>query len=166
MWLLREYLYRLEGLVNLSTQRIVRQVELSVFIHATEDRAKVLKAVRNLFPNESEFPSYTETSLEGYFGDSITSLHFLVKNRRPCNELFDHLIENLSSLDYIALKDELSQRIDETKNLYLRFDKQKASQSKFALDRHDAIRVKVSLTVPHKADPVEVLRVYLEDKRG
>ena len=152
-------------MVDLSAQRIVRQVEISVFAHATEDRAKVLRAVRNLFPRDAEFPSYSESDLEGYFGDPITTLHFLVKNRRPATELFDHIIQNLSSLDYVALLDELSQRIDETKNLYLRFDKQKAFMGKLALERHDSIRVKVSLIVPHKADPAEELRAYLEEAR-
>jgi len=141
-------------------------VELSVFIHATEDRAKVIKAVRGLFPKDAEFPSYTETNLDGYFGDPITTLSFVVKNRRPASELFDYIVENMDSLDYVTLLDELSQRIDETKNLYLRFDKQKAYVSKFVLNRHDSIRVKVSLLVPHKADPVEVVREYMEAIRG
>ena len=144
----------------------MRQVELSVFIHATEDRAKVIKAVRGLFPKDAEFPSYTETNLDGYFGDPITSLTFVIKNRRPSSEFFDYMVENLDSLDYVTLLDELSQRIDETKNLYLRFDKQKAFLGKFVLDRHDSVRVKVSLLGQHKADPVEVVREYMEALRG
>ena len=151
-------------MVNLSNQRIVRQVEISVFKHATEDRAKVLRAVRNLFPKDAEFPNYTETNLEGYFGDPIITLHFQIKHRRSATELFDNILENLSSLDYVSLLDELPQRIDETKNLYLRLDKQKAYLGKIALERHDPIRVKVSLLVPHKVDPAEHLREYLEAK--
>ena len=149
----------------MSTQRIVRQVEISVFKHATEDRAKVLKAVRNLFPKDAEFPNYTETNLDGYFGDPIITLHFLVKHRRQATELFDNIMENLSSLDYVSLLDELPQRIDDTKNLYLRLDKQKAFFGKVVLERHDSIRVKVSLLVPHKVDPAEFLGEYLEAKR-
>ena len=150
----------------MSTQRIVRQVEISVFKHATEDRARVLKAVQNLFPKDAEFPNYTETNLDGYFGDPIITLHFQVKHRRSATELFDNIIENLSSLDYVSLLDELPQRIDDTKNLYLRLDKQKAYLGKIALERHDPIRVKVSLLVPHKVDPAEHLREYLEAKNS
>lgn len=150
---------------GLSTDRIVRQVEISVFKHATEDRAKVLKAVQNLFPKDAEIPTYTETNLDGYFGDPIITLHFLVKHRRPATELFDNIIENLSSLDYLSLLDELPQRIDESKNLYLRLDKQKAYLGKIALEKHDAIRVKVSLLIPHKVDPAEHLREYLEARQ-
>lgn len=149
----------------MSTQRMIRQAEISVFKHATEDRAKVLKAVRNIFPRDAEFPSYNETVLDGYFGDPIVTLFFLVKNRRPATELFDYIIQNLSSLDYVSLLDELPQRIDETKNLYLRFDKQKAFLGKFAFEKHDPIRVKFSLLVPHKVDPAEHLREYLEATR-
>ena len=149
----------------MSTQRIVRQVEISVFKHATEDRAKVLKAVRNLFPKGAEFPNYTENNLDGYFGDPIITLLFQVKHRRPATELFDNIIENLTSLDFVSLLDELPQRIDETKNLYLRLDKQKAYLGKVVMERHDSIRVKASLLVPHKVDPAEYLREYLEAKR-
>ena len=150
----------------MSTERIIRQVEISVFKHATEDRAKVLKAVQNLFPKDAEFPNYTETNLEGYFGDPIITLHFHVKHKRPATELFDNIIENLSSLDYVSLLEELPQRIDETKNLYLRLDKQKAYLGKIVLERHDPLRVKVSLVVPHKVDPTDYLKEYLEAKRG
>jgi RNA binding exosome subunit len=148
-----------------SIQRIVRQVEINVFIHATEDRNSVVKAVRNLFPEGVDFPTYMESNLDGYFGDPITKLQFIVKNRRPATDVFENLVSNLSSLDYITLLDELSQRIDDTKNFYLRLDKQKAYQGKYILERHDAIHIKFSLIVPHKADPAEIVREYLEAKQ-
>ncbi len=150
------------GVYVMSVQRIVRQVEINVFIHATEDRAKVIKAVQNLFPASVDFPGYTETNLEGYFGDPITTLSFVVKNRRPSTELFENIVSNLSSLDYVTLIDELPQRIDETKNLYLRLDKQKAYLGKLVLEHHDALRIKVSVIVPHKGDPAQIVREYLE----
>ena len=151
---------------SMSAQRIVRQVELSVFIYATEDRAKVIKAVHNMFPKDSEIPSYSESDLDGYFGDPIITLQFVEKHRRPASELFNNIIRNLSSLDYLILLDELPQRIDETKNLYIRFDKQKALLGKLVLEHHDPVKVKISLMVPHKADPAKVLREYMEELRS
>jgi len=147
----------------MSSQRIMRQAEIKVFIHATEDRAKVIKAVHNLFPKDAELPNYTETNLEGYFGDPITTLSFIVKNRRPATDLFENFMAKLSSLDYVTLMDELSQRIDETKNLYIRLDKQKAYLGKIVLERHDPLRVKFSIIVPHKANPAQIIREYLEE---
>lgn len=151
------------GLDEMSSQRIVRKAEINVFIHATEDRAKVLKAVHNLFPSDTELPTYTEINLEGYFGDPITTLSFVVKNRRLATELFENIMAKLSSLDYVTLMDELPQRIDETKNLYIRLDKQKAYLGKIILERHDALRMKFSLIVPHKGDPAQIVKEYLEE---
>ncbi|MCW4011427.1 MAG: hypothetical protein NWF07_00400 [Candidatus Bathyarchaeota archaeon] len=151
------------GLDEMSSQRIVRRAEINVFIHATEDRAKVIKAVHNLFPSGAELPIYTETNLEGYFGDPITTLSFVVKNRRPATELFENILANLSSLDYVSLMDELPQRIDETKNLYIRLDKQKAFLGKVVIEHHDALRVKFGLIVPHKTDPAQIVKEYMEE---
>jgi RNA binding exosome subunit len=134
-------------------------------VHATEDRAKVLKAVWNLFPRDAEFPNYSETKLNGFFGDPITTMRFIVKHRRPATELLEQIIQNLSSLDYFTLLDELPQRFDDTKNMYLRFDKQKAFLGKLLLDRHDAIRLKISFLIPHKADPAEVIKEHMEKIR-
>ncbi|MFC1803439.1 RNA-binding domain-containing protein [Thermoproteota archaeon] len=150
----------------MSRPRIVRQAEIAVFTHATEDRSKVLKAVRNLFPKNIEFPNYTEFILDGYFGDPIITLHFIVKNRRTSSELFDNLVNGLSSLDYLMLLDDLPQRIGKKKKLYLRLDKQKAYLGYYVLEQHDPIRVKISLLLPHKTDPAGVLKEYMEKMRG
>jgi RNA binding exosome subunit len=149
----------------MSRKKIVRQIIITVFTHATEDRKKVITAVRNLFHKDSEFPNYTESNLDGYFGDPIILFNFIIKKRRLSTELFNNIINGLSSLDYLTLINELPHRIDDVKNLYLRFDKQKAYLGKYVLNNHDPIRVKVSLTLPHKADPVEALRKYLEETR-
>lgn len=138
-------------------------MELTVLVHATEDEAKVRKAVLNLFPPGAEPPAFEATGLTGYFGDPLTPLKMTVKNRRPATELLVNIVRRLNSLDQAAFMDELPQRIDETKNLYIRLDKQKALRGLVALDVHDAIRVKAKLQVPHGVDPVEATRRYLED---
>ena len=145
---------------------MVRHVTISVFSHATEKREKVLKAVSNLLPKKIEFPNYVETNLNGYFGDPIIFFHFIIKKSRPSTELFNNLINGLSSLDYLNFLNELSRRIDDAKNLHLRFDKQKAYHGKYVLEKHDPIKIKVSLIVPHKATPAKVLKEYLEEIRS
>ena len=143
-------------------ERVVRSVEITTLVHATEDESKVVNAVRNLFPRGSEPPAYQSTRLEGYFGDPITALKYHVKNRRQATDFLDNLVAGLSSLDLQTLLDELPQRIDGTKNLYVRLDKQKAYLGRFALERHDSIRVKAKLQLPHKADAVEYMRQHIE----
>lgn len=149
----------------MSVERPVRYVELSALVHATEDKQKVLRAICNLFPKGSEPSGVQETKLTGVFGDPIFSLKLEISKRRPGTDLLDHLIRSLSFLEYTGLLDDLPQRMDESKNLYLRFDKQKAYQGKTALETHDAIRVKFRLQVPHGSDPLAIMTKYIEDHK-
>jgi RNA binding exosome subunit len=146
--------------------RPVRSVELTALVHATEDDSKVRRAILNLFPPGAEPPAFEATALTGYFGDPITTLKVVVRNRRPAAELLANIVRRLSPLDQVTLVDELPLRMDETKNLYVRLDKQRALRGQVALDRRDAIRVKAKLQVPHGLDPVEAARRCLEDAAG
>jgi len=143
-------------------ERVVQRVEMTVLVHATEDESKVRKAIMNLLPPGIDPPAFEAIKLQGYYGDPITTLKLNVKHRRPATELLDHIVKRLSSLDLQTLLDELPQRIDESKNLYIRLDKQKAYTGKAVLETHDSIRVKARLRLPHKADPVESIRMYIE----
>lgn len=143
-------------------ERLVQTVELTVLVHATEDESKVRRAVLNLLPPDIYPPGFEAVKLEGYYGDPITVLKLNLKHRKPATELFEHIVRRLSSLDTSSLLDLLPQYIDESKNLYMRLDKQKAYTGKVVLERHDSIRVKARLRLPHKADPVESIRMYIE----
>ncbi len=141
---------------------LVQRVEVTALVHATEDESKVRKAVLSLLPPGIDPPAFEADKLKGYYGDPITALRLNVKRRKPATELLGHIVRRLSSLDLQTLLDELPQRIDGSKNLYLRLDKQKAYTGGAVLERHDSIRVKARLRLPHKADPVESMRIYIE----
>ncbi len=143
-------------------ERVVHSVEMTTLVHATEDESKVRRAVLNLLPADIDPPAFEAVKLQGYHGDPISALKLIVKHRRSATELLEHVVKRLSSLDLLSLLDELPQRIDESKNLYIRLDKQKAYTGNAVLERHDSIRVKAKLRLPHKADPVESIRMYIE----
>jgi RNA binding exosome subunit len=143
-------------------ERMVHTVELTVLVHATEDESKVRKAVLNLLPPDMYPPAFESVKLKGYYGDPITVLKLNVKHRKPATELLEHMVKRLSSLEVTSLLDDLAQYIDESRNLYMRLDKQKAFTGKVVLERHDSVRVKARLRLPHKADPFESIRTYIE----
>jgi RNA binding exosome subunit len=145
----------------MSIKRPVRYVELTTLVHATEDKEKVLRAIHNLFPDNIDPPRILETNLTGFFGDDLTSIKLEITKRKPATEFLEYLILNLNSIEYQEILDNLSQRMDDSKNLYLRFDKQKAFQGNLSLDMHDSIRIKFRLEVPWGRDPVEVITEYL-----
>lgn len=152
----------LEDVTEMTLKRPARYVELTTLEHATEDFGKVLRAIHNLFPLDANIPVVKETKLKGLFGDPIVSIMLEITNHRSASEFLDHIIKSLNSVDYTNLMDQLSQRMDESKNLYIRFNKQKAYQGKTILGMHDAIRIKFRLQLPHGSDPIEAMTKYIQ----
>ena len=146
--------------------RMVHTVELTTLVHATEDESKVRRAVLNLLPPDVYPPAFEAVKLKGYYGDPITVLKLNVTHRKPATDLLEHIVKRLSSLDVTSLLDGLTQHVDESRNLYMRLDKQKAYTGKVVLERHDSIRVKARLRLPHKADHMELIRTYIESLEG
>ena len=142
--------------------RLVNSVEISVFAHATEDEDKVRRAVLNLIPDGAD-AIIEKKSLTGYYGDSITLLNVKLKNRRPSTETFENIVTKLSSHDQHTLISELESRVDKSRSLFLRLDKQKAYQGMPLLTSRDPIKVKFKFYLPHRADPVKLIKDYIEE---
>ena len=145
-------------------ERPVKSVEVSVFSHATEDEEKVKHAIKRLFTLE---PELEVQKLSGHYGDPITLLTMKVSARKESTEILDRIWRRLSSLDRETLNMELDKHVDKSGNLYIRLNKQKAYNGKIVLQENDPIRIKFNLQIPHKADPILVIREHLsriEDK--
>jgi len=147
----------------MAKQRPVQHLEITTFVHSTEDRVKVEKAVSNLFPEDIDVPPYEEVKLTGVFGDQLLMLKWVLKNRRPATEVVNKAIREMSSIDLLELIESLDSRIDETKNFYLRLDKQKAFTGVVTIEKHDPIRLKARMLVPHKADPVKLMYDHIQE---
>jgi RNA binding exosome subunit len=145
---------------------LAKAVEIRVFVHATEDEDKVKQAVKNIAPYEHTFESQ---HLSGYYDDPITLIISKTTNKKEATDLFDNLVKKLSSLDRQTLLDNLSNHVDPQGNLYLRLDKQKSYNGWATLHENDPIRIKIKFQLPHKADPVIVIKehiINLEDDTG
>ena len=144
-------------------QRPVQHLEITTFVHSTEDHVKVVKAVSNLFPKNIEMPAYEVVKLTGVFGDQLTMLKWVLKNRRPATEVVNKIIKGMSSIDNLELIESLSARIDGNKNFYLRLDKQKAFNGVIKIEKKDPIRLKARMLVPHKTDPVKLMYDHIQE---
>jgi RNA binding exosome subunit len=141
----------------------LRGVELSVFAHATEDEAKVERAILNLFPHVATDIKKRYESLTGYYNDPIKILKFSSSKRRSASELFVAIVRSLNSLDRERLFDEIDDRVDKSGNLYIRLDKQSAFAGKVALAEVDSIRIKFMIRVPHGVEPKETALSIITD---
>ena len=138
--------------------KLVREVEVSTFSHATEDEDKVEKAVKNLLPEENRDLWLTRKTLKGYHGDPITIVTGKIRTKKGATGVLRRVVQELSSLDQQRLLDELEERLDEGGNLYIRLDKQNAYLSKVRLLKTDPVKMKFKLRLPHGKDRLEYVR--------
>jgi len=118
-------------------------VEISFFVHATEDENKVTEAVRHLLPTaKTENIVFKRTSLRGHHGNPIAFFEAKTKEKEIVRAVVENLSLGLSPLDKESMFREVELHVEKG-NLYLRFDKQAAFQGQFKLGVSDPIRVRL-----------------------
>ena len=101
-----------------------------------------MTAISHIFP--SILPE--KTINEDYFGNKITILTEKITKKRSNKDIIAFLNDNLSDDDKNIIKEELSRRIDDKGNLFLRFDKQLAYDEELKLTYSgDAIHVRIKI---------------------
>ena len=139
----------------------ITDVEMSVFVNATEDEEKVERALRNIIPPEITGVKVERQTLKGHYKDPITLITARVRKKRTAKEVFRSTMKGLSSLDQNRLMEEVEDRSDEAGSLYLRLNKQGALRGVRTLVDVDPIRMRFRFRIPHKADPVVVIRASI-----
>lgn len=133
----------------------VRSVEARVFVHATENRDKVLAALRNVVGDAR----IEEDVLEGYFGNPIDVITAVVEGQQA-EEVVLRILSGLSEADRAFLLATLEDRIDKNGSLHIRLDKQKAYLGKFAIsDSDDVIKLQIRLKLKGREDLAELERL-------
>lgn len=106
-----------------------------VFVNATEDENKVIKALQ-FVAGINEFKRSLST---GYYGNPITILETILRKKTEIDAFFSRV----SSNDLKKIVDTLERRTDDEGFVYFRFDKQLAYLEKLVLtDGEDVIAVK------------------------
>ena len=139
-------------------ERLVKAVEISVFVHATEDEEKVKQAVKRLARFEPEFEFQR---LSGHYEDPINLFTAKTVKKKEATNFLANILDKFSSLDKSTLVQNLPNHIDQQGSLYIRLDKQKAYHGRAVIAENDPIRVKFKFQLPHKADPVVVVREFI-----
>lgn len=138
-----------------------RYIEARTYVHATEDKAKVLKALEQIIGNGNVVEEY----LKGYFGNPIIVLTSY-KEKEEADQTFNSLVHRLTQPDRNYLLMDLENRVDKNGFLYMRFDKQRAYLGKLMIsDSDDVIRVTVKFSGSRK-EVVEELKKLLGTEGG
>ncbi|MBE6493435.1 MAG: exosome protein [Methanosphaera stadtmanae] len=121
---------------------MIHNISYRTFVYGTEDEGKVNEAINFLFP--TSLPEKTIT--KDHFDNDILILSDKISKKRTTRDIAQFLNDNLSYEDKEIIKNELSRRMDEQGNLFLRFDKQEAFDEKLKLTYSgDAIHVRIKI---------------------
>ncbi|TLY12873.1 MAG: hypothetical protein E6K84_05590 [Thaumarchaeota archaeon] len=126
----------------------IQSVEVSFFVHATEDESRLVRAVSSFFSlSEPEVEA-----LEGHFGNRISHVTFRV-TREGAARLFSRIVALLSGEETVAILGDRGRNIDERGALYLRFSKQELLAGRLVLAENDPVRLKLKPRGYLKGDP-------------
>ena len=124
----------------------VRSLEARAFSHATEDKSKVLVALRNVVGDAQ----VVEEDLKGYFGNPIIVLTASCGPDRA-EAVFERILDGLAEPDRRFLLSTLEERLTKDGVLHIRLDKQKALMGRFVLsDSDDVIKLTVRFSSGRK----------------
>jgi RNA binding exosome subunit len=121
-------------------------VEISFFVHATEDPEKCMKAIREVLPGTQDVAVIVdEEVLQGYYDNPIRIIKADISDERVIRVFLENMSNRLELDDKKRLYSELEDHISDKKTLYLRFDKQEAYLGNMKLGQQDPIHVKIKL---------------------
>ncbi|MCX8185185.1 MAG: RNA-binding domain-containing protein [Sulfolobales archaeon] len=123
-------------------------LELSVFIHSTEDDEKVLQTLLNVVPANLRqvLAQHLRTQiLEGYYGNIIKQVKLSI-SKNVATEVLKHILCSLSKVDRDILLTTLESRVEERRaRLHFRLSKQDLHLGKYVLSEgSDVVKVVAS----------------------
>ena len=117
----------------------IDRATISVVIHATEDKDKVIsKIVKVLSLNSARFQEF---NARGHWGNQIVLLN-LSLGQTHAGKIIKTIYTSLGDNNKTAFLSSLEQSIDEKYNLYVRIDKQSICREEISLSDQDSIKIK------------------------
>ena len=139
---------------------MIHNISYRAFVYGTENKEKVLESIKTLFPNSS--PQCEET--EGYYKNPVLILSNKIDKKREIKDF----VEKLSKMNDLIRKrilHRLENKMDDSGNLFLRFDKQRAYQGDLKVVEHgDSIHLKIKIAAypAKKKVALEIARKLFE----
>jgi len=131
---------------------------ISVVIHATEDKDKVIsKIVKVLSLNSARFQEF---NTRGHWGNQIILLN-LSLGQTLAGKILKTIYTSLGNNKKTAFLSSLEQSIDEKYNLHVRIDKQSICREEISLSDQDSIKIKFRPSKFRQSNKSETYRELL-----
>ena len=122
------------------------RVTARVYVHATEEKDRVMKALMNVFPRELWGDvEVREEKYEGHYGNPIIVLEAGISDPQKALQAFKNIVNRLDEADRRYLLASLEERVDKNGTLYIRLSKQQAYLGSLRVfEADDVVRVAVA----------------------
>ncbi len=120
-------------------KREIQSVEVSFFVHATEDQSRLIQCIEESLDLEGA-PKFEP--LRGHYGNRIVHVRYHVTGD-DAERLFVSLASQLNTEEAHTILGSVDSMMDEHKALYLRVSKQQLLSGKVVLAQKDPVRLKV-----------------------
>ncbi len=117
----------------------IQSVEVSFFVHATEDQSRLIQRIEGSL-NLEVAPKFEP--LRGHFGNRIVHVKYHVTGD-DAEHLFVSLASQLNKEEAHMILGSVDSMVDEHRALYLRLNKQHLLSGKIVLAQKDPVRLKV-----------------------
>jgi RNA binding exosome subunit len=128
--------------VELGMPRIEKLL-IQVLCHATEDRDKVLRAVRNVLGDTADKVSISSETLKGHYGDPVIIMRMYLLDGNACEDVFLRILSSLSEFEREEIWSERAKKGKHGGKLYIRLDKQEAFLGRIRQSDKDPIKIVV-----------------------
>jgi len=123
----------------------IAYIDVSCFVHATEDSEKVMRAVQNVVSSDFvERITFKRSKLKGDHGNPIIFFKSRIEEEEIAESILKHVSTRLSTLEKEKLLRELSLHLEKG-SLYIRLDKQAAFKGDLRLYAGDPIHIRIRL---------------------
>lgn len=121
---------------------MIHNISYRVFVYNTEDEEKVIQSLTNLMP----FAKPEKKINTGCFNNEIIVLSEKISEKRDVKSFVESLLKNCNEYQMDLIKNNLSRKMNNKGNLFLRFDKQAAYDEKWKIvNSGDSIHLKIKI---------------------
>ena len=121
----------------------VSMIEVSLFVHATEDLDKVMESLKNVLGDNIANISFHRDDLQGHYGNPIIFLKAKIREDALIKGIMEALAERIENADRGYLLSNAERCTDDKGSFFLRLDKQAAYLGRIVASQADPIHIKI-----------------------
>lgn len=139
---------------------LITYIDMSFFVHATEDSERVMKAVQNVVSADFvENILFKKSTLKGDYGNPILFFKARIEEKENTEPVLKRIFSRLSALDKERLLRNLSLHLEKG-NLYIRLGKQAAFRGDLALCTEDPIHLRFRFRERKKEEIIKICKDF------